>query len=141
MCNERPMYIWHIHIYGHGTIGVIRWIKVPWVLVTQKQALSINNHLLFDVQTAYSSTREREREGGGEREGEREREGEGREGGERRRVREKEGEREKEKEDEREKEKESESEEKSVWVYEQTQRDRSPTSPTELSECRLLTSN
>ena len=45
-------------------VRIICWNKVALVLVTQKQEalLTINNHLLFDVQTAYSSTRERERE-------------------------------------------------------------------------------
>ena len=44
------------------TVGVIPWNKVAWVLATQKQEelSTINNHLLFDGQTAYSSKRERE---------------------------------------------------------------------------------
>ena len=55
----------------------------------QNSPSTINNHLLFNVQTVYSSTRERE----------------------------------------------------SVKVYEQTQRDAPRLSPTELSECELLTGN
>ena len=63
---------------------------------------TINNHLWFDVQAAYNSTRERERERVGGREKEREREGE------RKREREREGQRERwGREGEREKERET----------------------------------
>ena len=123
--------------------------KLPgcWQLENKNSPLIINNHLfLFDVQTAYSSTkereRERERENKWERERERERVGKKERKKENKWERERERERKKEREktSKREKEREREKICKGLWTYNKETRFPTP-SPTKLSERKLLTDN
>ena len=94
-----------------------------WQLKNKNNSPSkINNHLLFDVQTAQSSKRERERERKKERESERERK------------------RERARERERQRDRETEREKICKGLRTDTKR-QAPPSPTEHSERKLLTTD